>query len=129
MPSTERGEDVALSAFAAPIVEGKQAQWREFIRDIGDGGSRHEAYMASRQAMGVRERSFLQPTPMGDMVIVTLEGDDPASAMAKFAGANDAFTQWFVAQILEIHGFDLRQVTTQQPPEMAIDSGPVVANA
>ena len=129
MPSTERGEDVALSAFAAPIVEGKQAQWREFIREIGDGGSRHEAYVASRQAMGVRERSFLQPTPMGDMVIVTLEGDDPASAMAKFAGANDAFTQWFVAQILEIHGFDLRQVTTQQPPEMAIDSGPVVANA
>ncbi len=129
MPSTERGEDVALSAFAAPIVEGKQAQWREFIRDIGDGGSRHEAYMASRQAMGVRERSFLQPTPMGDMVIVTLEGDDPASAIAKFAGANDAFTQWFVAQILEIHGFDLRQVATQQPPEMAIDSGPVVANA
>jgi hypothetical protein len=79
--------------------------------------------------MGVRERSFLQPTPMGDLAIVTLEGDDPGGAMATIAGANDEFTQWFVAQVQEIHGFDLRQVATQPGPEMAIDSGPVLANA
>ena len=120
---------MVLSAFAAPIVEGKQAQWREFIREIGDGGSRHAAYVASRQALGVRERSFLQSTPMGDLAIVTLEGDDPGNAMTKIAGANDEFTQWFVAQVQEIHGFDLRQIATQPAPEMAIDSGPVLGKA
>ena len=120
---------MTLSAFVAPILEGKLEQWREFIREIGEGGSRHAAYLASRQAMGVRERSFLQQTPMGALAIVTLEGDDPAGAMAKIAAANDAFTEWFVAQVQEIHGFDLRQVATQPAPEMAIDSGRVVANA
>jgi hypothetical protein len=120
---------VALSAFAAPILEGKLAQWRELIREIGEGGSRHEAYVASRQAMGVRERPFLQQTPMGDLVIVTLEGDDPGSAMAKIANGNDEFSQWFVAQVQEIHGFDLRQVATQPGPEMAVDSGPVLPKA
>jgi hypothetical protein len=68
---------MTLGAFAAPIVKGKEAQWREFIREISEGGSRHAAYVASRQAIGVRERSFLQSTPMGDLAIVTLEGDDP----------------------------------------------------
>jgi hypothetical protein len=31
----------------------------------------------SRRQAGVRERTFLQSTPIGDFVIVTLEGDDP----------------------------------------------------
>ena len=100
------------------LWKGKLAQWREFIQEIGEGGSRHEAYVASRQAMGLRECSFLQSTPMGDLAIVTLEGDDPGSAMAKIAGGNDEFTKWFVAQVLEIHGFDLRQVATQPAPEV-----------
>ncbi len=49
--------------------------------------------------------------------------------MAKIGGASDQFTQWFVAQVQEIHGFDLRQIATQPIPEIAIDSGPVQANA
>ncbi len=120
---------MALSAFVAPIVEGKQAQWREFIREISEGGSHHAAYVASRQTMKVRERAFLQSTPTGDLVIVTLEGDDAPRALTKMASGNDAFTEWFVAQVLEIHGFDLRQVASQPVPEMAIDSGPITANA
>jgi hypothetical protein len=49
--------------------------------------------------------------------------------MAKIAGANDEFTEWFVAQVQEIHGFDLRQVGTQPALSLAIDSGPVLGNA
>jgi hypothetical protein len=49
--------------------------------------------------------------------------------MAKIAGTNDEFTQWFVAQVQEIHGFDLRPVASQPGPELAIDSGPVLAYA
>jgi hypothetical protein len=120
---------VALGAFAAPILEGKLAQWREFIRELGEGGSRHAAYVASRQALGVRERSFLPSTPMGDLAIVTLEDDDPGSAMAKIGAANDEFSQWFATQVLEIHGFDLRQIAAQPAPEMVIDSGPVLGEA
>jgi hypothetical protein len=56
---------VALSATIAAILEGKQAQWREFIREMSEGGSQHAAYVASRQAIGVRERAFLQPDADG----------------------------------------------------------------
>ena len=34
-------------------------------------------FVASRRSAGVRERTYLQATPMGELVIVTLEGDDP----------------------------------------------------
>jgi len=33
----------------------------------------------SRRRAGVHERAFLHPTPMGDLVIVTLEGDNPGA--------------------------------------------------
>ena len=44
---------------------------------------------------------------MGDFVIVTLEGDDPAGAFKKFGQGEDAFTKWFVAQVKDIHGVDV----------------------
>jgi hypothetical protein len=58
---------------------------------------------------------------MGDFVIVTLEGDDPVAAFGAIANADDAFTQWFVQQVQEIHGFDLRQ-PPENPPHLIIDS-------
>ncbi|MCA1646516.1 MAG: hypothetical protein LC797_14015 [Chloroflexi bacterium] len=86
---------MALSAFAAPIMEGKLAQWREFIREIGEGGSRHDAYVASRQAMGATRR---------------VRGVAPGNGNARaLLPSTDE----------EIHGFDLRQVATQPGQKMA----------
>jgi hypothetical protein len=72
----------------------------------------------------VRERAFLQQTPHGDLVIVTLEGDDPAAAFMKFAEGSDPFTQWFRAKVAELHGVDLAAAFPGPLPQLVADSGP-----
>ena len=69
-------------------------------------GPRREEFVESRRSAGVHERTFLQSTPMGDLVIVTLEGDDPARAFGQMMGATDAFTTWFRDRATRIHGID-----------------------
>ena len=59
---------------------------------------------------------------MGDLVLVTLRGDDPAAAFAQFAQGDDDFTKWFIDSVQRTHGFDLRQPPDGPLPEMMIDS-------
>jgi hypothetical protein len=112
---------MALLAMAIPIPPGKTEQWKKFIGELK--GPRFEAFKASRHKLGVQERTFLQHTPMGDFVIATLEGADPAGAFARFGEGTDDFTKWFVKQVHEIHGFDLTAPPPGPLPELAIDSG------
>ena len=74
-----------MMAVAFPILPGKTAEWRAWMDEIN--GPRRDEFDASRKAAGVRERTFLQETPMGDLVLVTLEGDDPAHAFGKMMNA------------------------------------------
>ena len=111
---------MALMASAFPITPGKTEEWKRFIAELN--GARRSDFVASRKALGVRERTFLQPTPMGDYVIVTLEGDNAAGAMAKFAAKDDEFTRWFLSKVQDLHGFDLAAVTSGPMPELVIDT-------
>jgi hypothetical protein len=113
---------MALMASAFPILPGKTDDWRRFMGELN--GARRSEYVASRKALGVHERSFFQPSPMGDFVIVTLEGDDPGRAFAKFAASTDPFSTWFLAQVKELHGFELAEVLQGPMPELAVDSAP-----
>jgi LmbE family N-acetylglucosaminyl deacetylase len=113
---------MALMASTFPILPGKTDDWRRFIAELK--GARRSEYEASRKALGVHERSFFQPTPMGDFVIVTLEGDNPGAAFAKFASSTDPFSAWFLAQVKELHGFELADVLRGPMPELAVDSAP-----
>jgi hypothetical protein len=113
---------MALFAIAVPVVPGKTEQLRRFIKELN--GARHNDFAASRRRLGVRERTFFQSTPHGDMVVVTLEGDDPAGAFKRFAEANDAFTKWFAQQVKEVHGIDLAQPAPGPLPELVTDSHP-----
>jgi hypothetical protein len=86
-------------------------------------GKRKEEFNASRKKLGVRERTFYQQTPMGGLVLVTLEGNDPAKAFAKFAQGNDEFTKWFMENVQNLHGVDLSQPPPEDTiPQMIIDS-------
>ncbi len=113
---------MALLAMAIPILPGKTEQWRRFAAELQ--GSRRAEYVASRQRLGVHERSFLQSTPQGDLAIVTVDGADPASAVSQFGASADPFTQWFRTQVLEIHGLDLAQPMPGPLPDLVIDSQP-----
>jgi hypothetical protein len=112
---------MAMLAMAIPISPGKTEKWKTFIGEVK--GPRFEEFKASRRKLGTQERTYLQHTPMGDLVIVTLEGADPASAFARFGQGTDDFTKWFVQQVREIHGMDLTAPPPGPLPEMMIDSG------
>jgi len=109
-----------LLVMAVPILPNKTELWKKFTGELNS--SRLDDFKQSRKNLGIRERTFLQQTPQGDMVIVTLEGEDPASAFAKFAANNDEFSTWFAAQVKEIHGLDLRQPPPGPMPELVIDT-------
>ncbi len=116
---------MALMAFAAPILPGKTQQWRRFVEELN--GPRRKEYEDARRRQGVRERAFLQSTPQGDVVIVTMEGDDPMESFRRFAATNDPFTRWFNQQVTEIHGLGLNQIASQPAPQMMVDSEPGAA--
>ena len=109
-----------LFAMAIPILPGKTQQFKKFKDELN--GKRSGEFSKSRKQLNVRERTFFQSTPMGDMVIVTLEGTDPQSAFKSFASANDDFTSWFVKEVKEIHGLDLKNPLQGQLPELVLDS-------
>lgn len=112
---------MALMAVAFPISPEKTDDWRKFVGELN--GARRAEFAASRKALGVRERTFLQPTPMGDMVIVTLEGDDPGKSFGRFVAATDSFTLWFLERVKEIHGVDLTHAVSGPMPELVVDTG------
>ena len=110
---------MALMAVAFQIVPGKSEDWKRFMAELN--GPRRADFVASRKGMGARERTFLQPTPMGDLVVVTLEGDDPAQSFGKFVSSKDPFTLWFLEQVKAVHGGDLTQPGGPMP-ELVGDS-------
>jgi hypothetical protein len=112
---------MALLAIAIPIPANKMDQWRAFVAQLT--GARKADFAASRNKLKVRERTFHQQTPQGDLVVVTLEGDDPAGAMAGLAEANDPFMQWFKEQVMEIHGVDFNKPPPGPLPKLIVDSG------
>ena len=112
---------MALFAMAVPILPDKTDAWRRFADEIA--GGRNEEWVASRRALGVRERVFLQHTPTGDLAIVTLEGDDPVAALAAFGQASDEFGRWFKVRVQEVHGYDLAAPPPGPLPELVVDSG------
>jgi hypothetical protein len=109
-----------LFAMAAPILPGKTEEWKKFSEELS--GNRHKDYSDSRKKLNVHERAFLQQTPHGDMVIVTLEGENPGAAFTAFGAGTDEFTKWFVEKVKEIHGFDLSAPPPGPMPELLIDS-------
>ena len=109
-----------LMAVAFPILPGKTAEWRAWMDELN--GARRDEFADSRRRAGVHERTFLQSTPMGDLVIVTLEGDDPAAAFGQMMSANDAFTTWFIERATAVHGFDVSALPAGSPSELVVDS-------
>ena len=113
-----------LLAMAIPIAPEQEEEFRKFTNELKD--NRYEDFQASRRKLAVRERAFFQQTPMGGLVIVTLEGENPEQAFQEFGKGTDAFTKWFVEQVKLIHGVDLSSPPPGPLPNLVVDSGPVV---
>ena len=114
-----------LMAAVFPIVPGKTPEWRAWMEELA--GQRHDEFVASRRAVGLHERTFLQSTPMGDLVIVTLEGDDPVASFGRLLSNTDEFSTWFLDRAEAVHGFDMRKSPPGPPSELVADSEAPVA--
>lgn len=82
-------------AFALPVLPGQE----ESIRRLGEEvltGELRDAYEESRRNLGIsREMAWLQSTPVGDMVIVYWESDDPQYVLREIATSQDQFDSRF----------------------------------
>ena len=111
---------MALLAAAFPISPGKTDQFRRFMTELN--GPRRADYETWAQRFDAHWQVFLQQTPQGDLVLVTAEGANPAQSFQQLGTATDAFTQWFVQQVQDIRGVDLRQPLPGPLPELVLDS-------
>jgi hypothetical protein len=103
---------MAAFAMTLPILPG-QAEGIRRMRDEALGPRRSE-YEESRRRMGVtKEQAWVQTTPMGQIVIVYWEVDDPQRALRQMAESQDQFDIWFRQFIENVHGVDIAQ---EQPP-------------
>ena len=105
-----------MLAMAVPILPGMTQKWDEEI--MGRIRADKTAVDEIRDAADVHERTFLQRTPHGDFVILTLEGDDPAGSWAKMM---ELIPDDWKELMTELHGIDPN--TTPPPlPELVYDS-------
>lgn len=113
-----------LIAVAFPILKGKTEQWKKFNNDLT--AKYKKEFTESRKKLGVQERTFFQSTAMGDLAIVTLEGENPEQAFKSFGEGTDEFTKWFLNNVKELHGIDLADKGAMPPmPELIVETEPV----
>lgn len=61
------------------ILGGKKEKWLSMIDQVANDPN----FAASREDAGAHERSFLQETPAGDFVILTVDNEDPEASFPK----------------------------------------------
>ena len=78
-----------------------------------------DQYRESRKRLGTTmERVYLQPTPMGSMVIAYVETEHGFGEWVGALLASDLdIDRRFIAMVADIHGVDLRQPPASPPPE------------
>jgi hypothetical protein len=85
-------------------------------------GPRARDFAESRRRAAVHERTFLRSSPAANLVITTLEGDDPPGALQRMVEQDDEFTRWFLEQVHRVHGVDLSEPLHAPMPELVADS-------
>lgn len=104
-PQPERGRGLAFAA--PPLGPGKTDEWLSFCREATQ---RMSEFQQARQSYGITvDRTYLNRTPMGDILVVYLEGDDPVAGNAAFASSAVPFDVWFRERATSILGIDFTQ--------------------
>jgi hypothetical protein len=100
-------------AMALPVKPGKAGQLRALTNELL--GARRQEFEASERRIGLtREGQYLQPSPMGDLLLIWVEGADVMASLTSFVQSFEPVDAWWKEQLLDITGVDLNQ-----PPEAA----------
>lgn len=114
---------MASLSMAMPVKSGKSDKLRAFVDEVL--GPRRSEFEASEKRIGItREGWYFQPTPMGDLVIVWVEADDPMTSLGRFIQSQEPFDTWFKAEVLDITGVDLNTAPTVGPEVLMDWSAP-----
>ena len=103
-----------LSATCMPILPGKMEKWQAMIDHVKSTPE----FSESREAVGVHERTFVQRTPAGDLLIITFEGDDPAASWKKIMAK---MPPDFAECAADVHGMDIN-APPPSLPKLIFDS-------
>lgn len=104
------------AAFVAPILPGKEEEWRRFIQEITE--ERSGEYEALRRRLGVHNESvWLTRAGAGETAIVYLEVEDPRRLLQTLSGSDEPFDVWLKEWLSRLHGEGLartpRRVVTE----------------
>ena len=92
---------MATVAFALPILPGQEGTIRRLSEEVSGSGPLRSAYEESRQNLGItKEKVWIQRTPIGEMVIVYWETEDPQRVLREMANSQDQFDSRF-RQLIE----------------------------
>jgi hypothetical protein len=126
IPPIRRREDIwkvmtmASLAMALPILPGKTADARQFCKEVV-GARLREFEESERKIRITRESWHLQNTPMGDLMIAYVEGDNPGQSLGMFVASAAPFDRWFKEQVRSFCGVDLNQPPSGPPSEVMFD--------
>ena len=107
-------QSVIETAMVFPLLPGKRAALGLFTDTLAT------VYQRDHDAMHscvIEERWFVQAAPQGEVVIVYLQGTDPALVFADLAVSKQPFAIWFREQVLELTGVDLALLPPFNLPE------------
>ena len=106
-------------AFAAPLLPGKTDAWRQWTDEMKGPRSGDFADFNARHGL-TRHAAWLQPTPMGDLVAVVLEGPGAEGMMGNVGSSDNEFDVWFRDNVAALHGIDFSNPPPL--PEAIIDA-------
>ena len=115
------------AAIAMPIAPGKTEAWQAALHELT--GPRYDEYETSRRRFGLTaQTTFLQRTPMGDLALIHMTGDDVHDSFHRMSASQDAWDVAWRELTLDLHGVDFARGEKVLPHvEAAFSTGPATA--
>ena len=94
---------MAFVAYALPILPGQAGRAGNFGTELTP--ELRERYEHLNRGANVRRHmEWVQPTPMGDFLVVVFESDTPEKMNRAFE--DNAYDRWWRDRVHAVHGFD-----------------------
>jgi hypothetical protein len=92
--------------FVLPILPGQTEAARAFLEELN--GSRSQDLAACNRGVGVaKEMWAIQQTPLGDLLVAYIAGEDIGQAFQFLATSQESFDVWLKEQFQKTTGADL----------------------
>ncbi len=117
--STEEEYDRNV-AIALPLREGGVERLRALAQAVtGEKYDDHQDFMRRHH---FRENWYIQPTPVGDWVLLYLETDNLGRLFSECQGTDHPYDHWHFDEAVAIHGVDFRRPPAGAMPEVLYES-------